>query len=330
MKKTKAAPTCYSLVGACLLIIVLILPGCESEPETKQAGQALVSVDGVEITMLQLNDELNRTRARIQPDQLEVAKKQLVESMINRQLMQAEAQRNNLDRTPGVMQAIARARTEIIAQAYMQSILSNTEKPTKEEIDAFYQEHPGFFSQRKHYNLSILRFATKDQNAELESVIDTAKSITDVAKWMDKHNVSYEQDEAARSTTEMHPEMSALLAKKAKGELFLLNENEYSLLFVINAVEAQPLTADQAGPQIERHLLNMKHQEIMKSALTNLRASANIEYLHTSVDNVDQTDSQAALRPTAETEHNPLGDDNTALNNLLQNDSIERGITGLK
>ena len=319
----------YFLIGACLLIMVLILPGCESEPVSKRTGQVLVSVDGVEITMLQLNDELNRARARIQPDQLEVAKKQLVESMIDRQLMQAEAQRNNLDRTPEVMQAIVRARSQIIAQAFLQSILSNVEKPTKEEVAAFYQEHPGIFSQRKQYTLSMLRFTSKEQNAEFKSAIDTAKSITEIAKWMDKHNISYEQGEIIRSTAEMHPEMSVLLSTKAKGELFLLNENENRLLVAIKTVEAQPLTSDQAETQIETHLLNKKRQEITKAALANLRASANIEYLNASVNNIDQTALQPAAHLTDESEHNPL-DGNATSNNMLQNDSIERGITGLK
>ncbi len=309
------------LYGALAICCAVVLSACGSEQQEQEPGQALASVDGEEITILQLNDELNR--AKIQPEQIESTKKQLLESIIDRQLMKAEAERNKLDRTPHVMQAIARAKTQIIAQAYLQNIVSEIENPTPVEINEFYQSNPQFFSQRKKYNLSIIRFAKNEYNDELKSIFDGAKSLKDVSKWLDKHKVPYLHEEITRDTAQMPQEMSARLQQQKKGDMFHVSENEDDLLVSIDAIDAQPISAEVAKERIEMHLLNKKRRETAEAAIARLRSSAEIEYLHDTTDITEQGAPQPAAQLTNETDNNPLDD-------MLQTESIERGISGLK
>jgi len=156
-----------------VLVTAIGLSACGSKE--KKAGQALVRVNGEEITVLQINDELSR--AGVQPGQQEAATKQLIESMIDRQLILAEAMRNKIDRTPDVIKAIERTKAQIIAQAYLQSITSKISKPSKVEIDDYFQKHPEYFSQRKQLDIKQLVIATKDFNDKLKLVVDSAKSL---------------------------------------------------------------------------------------------------------------------------------------------------------
>ena len=57
------AYTRMTLIGF-VSIFVLVLTACDSESKEKKSGQALVSVNGKEITMLQLNDEIKRANIR--------------------------------------------------------------------------------------------------------------------------------------------------------------------------------------------------------------------------------------------------------------------------
>ena len=75
MKKNNFAAYKYFLYSALVIGCAIILSACGDEQQDQEPGQALVSVDGEEITMLQLNNELSR--AKIQPEQLENAKKQI-------------------------------------------------------------------------------------------------------------------------------------------------------------------------------------------------------------------------------------------------------------
>jgi peptidyl-prolyl cis-trans isomerase C len=261
-----------------MLGTVLSITACGNRE--KKAGQALVRVNGEEITVLQVNDELKR--AGIKPEQQEVATKQLLESLIDRQLILAEAMRNEVDRTTGVVQAIERAKTQIIAQAYLKSLDSKVTKPTPAEIDDYYQKHPEYFTQRKQYDVQQLVIATRDFSNDLRSIVDAAKSLDVVAAWMDSHKVRYVRGQLTRSTTDLPEQMVAKLKDMQKGQIFIVNEGESSMINLILNVKTSPIAANTAAPQIEQYLMNKKVNEVANAEITHLRASAKIEYLNAS------------------------------------------------
>lgn len=244
----------------------------------KHAGQALVRVNGEEITVLQVNDELRR--AGVKPEQQAVATKQLLESLIDRQLILAEAVRNEVDRTAEVVQAIERAKTQIIAQAYLRSLDSKITKPSRGEIEDYYKQHPEYFAQRKQYDVQQLVISTKDFNNELRSLVDSAKSLDGIAAWMDGHNVRYARGQLTRSATDLPEQMSVKLKEMQKGQLFIVNEGERSMINVITNIKISPVSAGDAAPQIEQYLLNKKVTGLAQAEITHLRASAKIEYLN--------------------------------------------------
>lgn len=300
----------------------LVLAACDSnEPKEKKTGQALVSVNGKEVTMLQLNEEIKR--ANVRPEQYEAASKQLLESLIVRQLILDEAVRNKLDRTPDVMQARDRANAQVIAQAYMQGIVSKIAKPSQAEIDEYFQKHPEFFSQRKQFDLITVRVATKDLSSELKKTIDAAKSVDQVVTWLDKNKFPYLRSLASRSSTDLPPQMAKMLQEKSKDTIFIVNEQENSLLISVNAIKDSPITLAVAAPQIERFLLNQKYKEATDAEVARLRTAAKIEYL-----NAKAPESSVAEKLAVPNSDNATN--NLNLTEPASDSSIERGIMGLK
>ena len=313
-KKFKSSTAAQRLLrGIIVLIAITSLSACSSEQKESNIGQALVRVDGEEITISQLNDEL--MRAGVQAGQHETASKQLLESLISRQLTLAEGIRNKLDRTPAVMQTIERAKAQTIAQAHLQSIVSKIANPSKSEIDEYFQKHPEFFTQRKQFDMTRLLIATKDLSNELRSTLDTVKSLGDVAAWLDEHNVKYAHNQVSRTTADLPAEMTeAMLQEENKGKIFILNEQENSSLIFVNAIKNSPVTAVAAAPQIEIFLTNKKRQEAAEAEITRLRSLATIEYLNDSA-------------PVASAEE-PAAIDSEYKSEAAEK-SIERGIKGL-
>lgn len=243
----------------------------------QKSGQALVSVNGEEITMLQLNEELQR--AGVQPGQQEAASKQLLEALIDRQLLQNEAARDKTDRDPKVVQAIERAKALIIAQAYMQKRVGVIARPSKTEVQAYFDKHPEFFSQRKQFDMRQLVIASKDMTDDLKKAMDNAKSIEEVATWLDAHSVKYARNQVSRTTADLAPELGAKLLNMPKGQLFIIREGERSLLISIADVKDAPVTLEVAAPQIEQFLMNAKSKEAAAAEIARLRAAAKIDYL---------------------------------------------------
>lgn len=319
----------YSRLGLIGLAIgfSLVFTACNSEPKEKKSGQALVSVNGKEVTMLQLNDELRR--ANVRADQYEAASKQLLESLIARQLIVDEAIRNKLDRSPEVMQARERANAQIITQSYMQGVLSKIQKPTKAEIEEYYSQHPEIFQQRKQFDLSVVRLAAADFNEEIKKFVDSAKSLDEVVGWLDKQKIQYARGLSSRSTTDLPMEMAKALQEKEKGTIFIINEQGNSLLMSVMAIVNAPISVAAATPQIERFLLNRKHKEATEAEIARLRAAAKVEYLGGTAP-MDNKAEKTTIQPVESMTIDPGMKDNLNLGGSASDTSIERGIMGLK
>jgi peptidyl-prolyl cis-trans isomerase C len=271
----------------CVILILVAASGLSAcGSKDKKGGQSLVRVNGEEITMLQVNDELKRSG--VPPGQQEAASKQLLESLIDRQLILEEAKSNRIDRSPEVMQAIESAKAQIIAQAYLQSITSKSAKPSKAQIDEYFQKHPEYFTKRKEFYLKQLVISSKYLSNDLKMFIDTAKSLDDVAAWMDSHGVQYARGQTTRSTADLPEQTVAKLMELPFGQLFLVSEGDNRVLNVLTDIKDSPVTAINAAPQIEQFLINKMSKDTAELEIAHLRSMAKIEYLNASAPNVVQ------------------------------------------
>jgi EpsD family peptidyl-prolyl cis-trans isomerase len=262
---------------ASVVLLAVLVAACGSKAEQKP-GQALASVNGEEITVMQLNDEL--TRANAPATQQEAVRKQVLESLIDRQLLIGEAAKEKVDRDPRVVQAIERSRALILAQAYMQKRIGTPAKPSAEEVDAYYSQNPQFFSQRKHFDMREIILATRDVTDDLKAVMDKTRSLDDVAAWLDQQKVKYQRAQLSRSGSELPPELSAKLMALSKGQLFIVREGERSMLVTIADIRSTPVELEAARPQIEQFLMAKKGKEAAEQEVKRLRASAKIAYIN--------------------------------------------------
>jgi peptidyl-prolyl cis-trans isomerase C len=259
-----------------LILIIAALSACGNEE--KKAGQALASVNGAEITVLQLNEELQRAGA--QAGAPEATEKQLLEALIDRQLLQNEAARDKIDRDPAVVQAIERAKALILAQAYLKKRIGAITKPSRQEIEGYFSEHPEFFSRRKQFEMQQLLVASEAVDEPLKAAMQASKSLDEVARWLDAHKVKYVRAELSPTSAELAPELNAKLLAMPKGQLFIVQQGEHSMLISISGIKDNPVTLELAAPQIEQYLINQKGKEAARAELARLRSAAKIEYLN--------------------------------------------------
>lgn len=278
MDTFKRAPRLHRHRLCVALIAAAALAACAGKEGPAKPGQTLASVNGEEITALQLNEELQR--ANVQAAQQGVASKQLLEALIDRQVLQNEAARDKTDRDPKVIQAIERAKALIVAQAYMQKKLGAMPRPTQAEVADYYARHPDFFAERKQFDMRQLVIDSKDLSEQLKTVADKAKSLDDVAAWLDANKVRYMRNQNSRTTSDLAPDMSARLKSMAKGQLFIVREGERSMLVSIADIKDSPASLELASPQIEKFLMNKKTKDAAEAEVKRLRASAKIAYLN--------------------------------------------------
>lgn len=325
MKHIQMTSTAYSIPAAgagwsrrlgSLALIVLAaatLSACDSKE--KKPGQALASVNGEEITVLQLNEELQRSG--VGAGQQEQASKQLLEALIDRQLLLAEAAKDKTERDPKVMQAIERAKAMIVAQAYMQKRIGTIARPDKAEVSTYFEQNPVLFAQRKVLEMRQLVLATKDVGDDLKKATDSFKSLDEAAAWLDSHQVRYARSSVARSTSDLPPELSTKLLSIQRGQLFFVREGERTLLNVISDIKDAPATLEAAAPQIEQVLYNKKMKAAADAEVARLRSGAKIDYLNKSM-----APGTAPAAPAAPATASPAA--------TSSEDANARGVAGLK
>jgi hypothetical protein len=65
-----------------------------------------------------------------------------------------------------------------------------------------------------------------------------------------------------------------------KGQIFIVNEGENSMINLITNIKISPVSAKTAAPQIEQFLFNKKVREAAEAEIAHLRAAAKIEYIN--------------------------------------------------
>lgn len=305
------------MCGVAALAVAVAAVGCGNKE--KKGGQALASVNGDEITVLQLNEELQRSN--VPAAQQAVATKQILESLIDRQLLVGEAVKEKLDRDPKVVQAVERAKALILAQVYLQKHSGTVARPTKDEVLAYYEKNPMFFAQRKAFDMRQVVLQTKDINDDVKAAIDSAKSLEDAASWLESHKVAFVRGQVARTTADLPPELSSKLLSMPKGQLFMVKEGERSTLISIADIKDIPQSVEVSAGQIEQFLFNKKNKELADAELARLRAAAKIEYLNKSADAASQAASAPVTTPSAEA---------SAPASTPSDDANARGVAGLK
>ena len=275
-KRAHGLPLCLALILA-----MATQGACGDKATEKKPGQALASVNGEEVTVLQLNEELQR--ANVAAGQQDAAGKQLLQVLIDRQLLQEAAARENLDRDPKVMQAIDRARALIVAQAYLQKRIGNIARPTPGEVEEYFNKHPEFFSNRKQFSMNELVIGANDLTPEVRTAADSARSLEEVAVWLDAHKIKYGRTQVTRSTADVPPQLSQKLLGMPKGQLFVVKEGPRAMFISVAEVKDAPVSLQVASPQIEQFLTKRKNQELAAGELKRLRGGATIEYLNKSM-----------------------------------------------
>ncbi|MEW6023518.1 MAG: EpsD family peptidyl-prolyl cis-trans isomerase [Pseudomonadota bacterium] len=260
------------------ILLAATLAACGDREKESKPGQALASVNGEEITVLQLNEEIQR--AGVPAARQQEASKQLLQALIDRQLLASAAAQEKLDRDPKVVQAIERARALIVAQAYMQKRLANIARPTPAEVEEYFNKHPEFFSKRKQLQMDQLVLAARDLTPETRAAADGAKSLEEVAVWLDAHKVKYGRAQVTRSTSDLNPELSKKLLGMPQNQLFSVREGERAMLLAVAEVRDAPVSLEVAAPQIEKFLMTNKNKELAAAEVERLRQHAKIEYLN--------------------------------------------------
>lgn len=260
-----------------LSLLFSALVACSSNDPIAKQTQAVAKVNGDEITVHQINAEMQRMQSS--QSNSHNASKQLLNNLIDRQLLVQEAQKLNLDRTPEIMQLVDAARAHIYAQAYLARKLTALAPATEREIQQFMSEYPEVFSHRKIFTAVDIIFANEPLKFEASQLQTLVNDAEDLKLWLTSHQVSFELVEASIPTEALPKQMAGLADQLKSGDLlFMYDDNKVVARSIANIADV-PLSEQQAKTMAVKAVTERKRQHFILDEVQRLKKLAKIEVL---------------------------------------------------
>jgi EpsD family peptidyl-prolyl cis-trans isomerase len=272
-----------------LLSSVLTLAGCgdnsKNKVESNKSGtQVVAKVNGDEISIHQINFQLGRMTqgnpASLNEEQSKQAAKQILSRLVDQQILKQKALELKLDRDPRILQALEASKSEILAQAYLEQLMSKAAKPSAAQVDTFYAKNPELFEKRRVYRLQELVVdVAKEKHAEVTENIKSLKNINEIANWLKNNKYPFNANSNVRTAEQLPLELLKKLQPLKDGEFLTVPSGPALNIVHIAASQTMPITREKATPIIEQYFLNQSKNELAKSEMLALNKNAKVEYV---------------------------------------------------
>lgn len=310
--------------------VALGLAACGSKDVEKPASQVAAKVNSGEISVHQLNYVLMRTGAGASSSEMAPKiRREILDKLIDQELAVEQAIGKKLDRSPEVLMAIESARREILARAYIEQITAAMAKPTIDEAKKYYSENPQLFAERRIYNIQeIMLPAAAGVAGDLRSMLDSGKSMEDIANWLKGKEIKFVAGSATRSAEQIPLELLPKIHPLKVGQGLILQSPQSITVMRLAASQSVPVSEETALPRIQQFLGNQRAAEAAKQEFKTLKAKAKITYMGEFADAGTNAAAQPAATASERSANNGSAPKSSA--SAAADAAIEKGVVGLK
>jgi peptidyl-prolyl cis-trans isomerase C len=223
--------------------VCLVLSACGSKNKTP-TGQVVATVDGKEITAIDLRNELGNFTT---PDAKvrKAAEQQALGGIISRKLLAAAAQKAGVDKSPGFAQQVERAKEVLLVQSWEAQIAKAVPEPSREEATKFVTDNPTMYAGRKLYEVDQLRFPRPTDSTVIKE-IQPLKTLEEVSAVLKSHSIPVRTSQDQIDPLNLDPRVFDQIIKLPPGEVFLMPAGNAVIANRIRDSKDAPLTGDAA------------------------------------------------------------------------------------
>jgi EpsD family peptidyl-prolyl cis-trans isomerase len=254
------------------MVIALIASSCDRKP----GGQTVAVVNNDEITAADLNAEL--ASENVAPGTAtKDARNQALQRIIDRRLLEQQARKDGLDKTPDFLNQERRLTENLLIQMLVQKQVNTAQVPTPAQISQFEAAHPGAFANREIWTLNqIIYPLPKDPG--LKAKLNATETLDQVAQVLTAAGVQFtratRQIDSALIPANNYTQIMGL----KPGEPFIADGTDKSVASVITARQPAPLPEDKARQLALNGLRREQVDKFVSDRVKGLTANAKIQY----------------------------------------------------
>ncbi|NWG46209.1 MAG: peptidyl-prolyl cis-trans isomerase, EpsD family [Alphaproteobacteria bacterium] len=248
----------------------------EGEARKDEDGQVVARVDGEEITIHQVNSELQRSGLLGSAD--EAARDAALQAIVRRKLLANAAMAERLDRNPLVVHNLEAARDAVMGEAYMMQELAVVTEPSLTEIDDFIARNPLLFTDRRSYVVRVIEMPSEAYTDEFVPLFDETPDFTAFKRELLGAGVAFDEARSIRLSSDFPEAVRERLAQLGVNDNLVLRTRSATQILKVEAITPMPLSTEQARVAARSILLQDRLRRTAGTLDQALAAKAEIAY----------------------------------------------------
>jgi peptidyl-prolyl cis-trans isomerase C len=248
-----------------------------TKTETKPTGPVLAEVSGTNITVDSFKKEIENLPPYLKPmaDTAE-GKKEMLETMIMRELILQDAAKAGIENTPEVKEKLEELRKRLVVEAYLKKKVEEQSKVSDEDMKKFYEQNKDKFKTGDQIKASHILVKTEKEANDILAKLKTGGNFEELAK-------KYSSDGAATkggdlgwfSKGSMIPEFEKVAFAMKEGETSGVVKTKFGfhIIKLTGKRAAGQRTFEEVKEQIKSAMLPGKQQEVFQKLKDELKKS---------------------------------------------------------
>ena len=259
-----------------LVCVAALLSACGKKNEDTSA--AVATVNGEKISQNQLDFAVKQIAAA-RPGASAPEPATVLQSLVEQRVAVQKAEKDKLDRNPGVLQALEAARKDALARYYVEQFAAKVPKPTADEVKQYFDGHPANFGDRKVYVIQKVDARVgPDQAGPLAASVQATSGAAAVADLLKAKASATQVSQSAQPAESLGP-LLPKISTMGVGQTIAIPQPQGLTALTLVEIRPQPATLDQAKGPIEQILWNQRKREALQAETKELRSKARIDYL---------------------------------------------------
>lgn len=245
----------------------------------KPAGLTLVDVNGIVITTADFKKELENLPPYLKPmAESAEGKKQLIDTMVVRELVLKEAQKEGIDKSQAVADKLDDLKKQLILQAYVKKKVEEQANITDADLQKFYDQNKDKFKTGEQVRASHILVKTEPEAKEILKQLKGGANFEELAKKssIDASAGAKGGDLGWFGKGSMIPEFEKAAFAMKEGELSGIVKTQfgYHIIKLTGKRPAGIRPFAEVKDQIRDNILPQKQQDVLKKITDDMKKTA--------------------------------------------------------
>jgi EpsD family peptidyl-prolyl cis-trans isomerase len=256
-----------------LLATTSIISGCSKDAPS---GQVAAVVNGKEVTLQEINAELQAANLPPTADKKTV-QRELLQRIIERKLLVGAAEEKGIDKTPEYQSQKRRADELLLVQLYAKQQLALVPVPTSTDVATFMGQHGNVFAAREQISLDQLRFPTPADITKLKA-LEKDHSLDAVSQTLTGMGIKFERSQVGLDSGTVPTDIMKKIDSLPQGEPFVIPQPGFVTVNVILSRRPLAINEEKARPAAVNAWRQQKFGELLTKQIESLKSGAKISY----------------------------------------------------